>query len=224
MDAVQLADAEPIVEPAPPRSPGRSRRVAWWLGILASASAVAVTTAVPYLDEPIVVAGVIPRVWPVVGALVLMTTGSFVASALLQWDNRARGTWHRLLRFAAIASSTVVALFLAGAAFLMALILDASTDYEVLSPSSPGGCRIVVGQNPHMFSGSGTVFVLAEGQRRPRETDRYTTDPGSSHPINAGTYELTWRGEVASLRVWGVSEALGDYESPPIDCRSARRP
>ena len=92
------------------------------------------------------------------------------------------------------------------------------TDYLVLDPVGPDGCRVAVRERGSWPGGSGEVFVV-RGNGIGRMVGRWTIDDGGS-PIRSGAYSLTWTGDDGVLHLWGgqgnpvLSGALHD-----VNCR-----
>lgn len=191
-------------------------RALGWLGVGLLVSTVVVAAAARGLDGPVVLAGVVPRRWHVVGVLLAAALVALAAAALARLSAEPGVRPSRARRWASGVGVAVLSCAAVGS-FGVVGLTDAITTYHVLSPASPGGCRIVVGERALLLLGSGTVYVLPPGERFPRGVAEYGADDGY-RPITFGTYRLSWRGEVATLELSGTAHQPVDYDARPLAC------
>lgn len=164
----------------------------------------ALLAAVVSWTEPIlVVPGWVLPHWAVAGTALL-------AAALLRIRPRSRpsGPWRAAFALPALAAVAGTALGGAG---------DLGSEYRVLDPAGPDGCRAVVRENAFLVIGDGTVYAVnGVGFAFPGST--WIADDGT-RPIAAGQYELHWGERAGVLEVHGRE---GDPVMPSlhgVDCR-----
>lgn len=78
---------------------------------------------------------------------------------------------------------------------------DLGTNYQVLEPEGPGGCKAVVREAATLFAGSGALYPVGISGIGWRASS-WTADDGY-RPIAAGSYELRWSQDGGSLMVHG---------------------
>lgn len=154
-----------------------------------------------------VIGSYIVRAWMLSSALLV------VALILLRLRAKARGGSVGWLR------SLVLALLLAaagaGSAVDVAANMVMDTEYFVLNPYGPDGCRVVARESSFLMGGSGEAYAVnAFGIGR--RVGQWSVDNGG-RPIEAGSYTMKWASDGGILLVFRAykSDLLG---GPPISC------
>lgn len=173
------------------------------------------------IDEPVVVARFLVEPLLVGPALAGVATVVAVCAAMVGLSAQEAGAspgsrrWFvrwpvNLAKFALL----VVAWAGAGLAFLVGAF---SGEAHLLSPTSPGGCRVVVVE--HAYGGA-ALYVAPAGSFRSRPAGE-VRDAGAA-PVSRGSYDLTWDGETADLVLRGVSDSAWPERGAPaeavVDC------
>jgi len=88
------------------------------------------------------------------------------------------------------------------------------THYRVLSPASPGGCRLVgeVTRDSYSAGSAGRIYLALPRSTMVQETGSGWNLPGSIDPFRDRAWSLRWEGKVGYLTVNGA-----DYDSLPAD-------
>jgi len=208
-------------EPLPVQPPGVERVNWWWVtGVGTCLVSAVVDVATVDHGEPVVVWGRVPRWWYLVGTLLGLGLVSLIASWARRlgpsWDDQVRPSrgWPRRIATGALATGSVL---VATALFLSTAVTDSFTTYTVLSPPSPGGCRVLIGEHSFLLLGSGRIYLLPAGDHRPREVDSYLADDGY-RPIANRTYQVNWQGELLEMTLWGTPFQPVTYTTKPLSC------
>lgn len=150
-----------------------------------------------------VVAGTVVRPWAVgTWLLVVALVLAFVRGLAIPLpaptegetvEYRHRSTWPRRIVVGVLAAGAV-------AGVGRATLVDASSQYFVLDPPSPTGCRVVVEERFVFMAVDGSVHVLPPGESATRRIgDYHGVDP--YRPVELGTYQLAWSGETGRLQL-----------------------
>jgi hypothetical protein len=172
--------------------------VAWRVGVVAAAAAVAVVAAeLVRRGLPVLVLG--PTVLHQVQAVLTLASISLLALALsgmATFDRPRRRPLPRLL----VGLTTAAAVLAAPVAALVSLMV--ADEWTVIDRPSPTGCRVVAAEYSFLLATSHRGYTLTAGAHvvdAAREPDAWWVGDDGYQPVSAGRYELTWRGETATL-------------------------
>ncbi len=202
----------------------RASWVLWWVGAMLFAGGLLLDWLTASTRWQVVAWRlVIDRPAAVVAILVLATVFWVAAATLWLLRPRQPGSKPRLWGdvAAALSVATLVGAIVPG---LLALAAVSERTYAVLAPASPGGCRIVVQhrlETADSVSG-GDLYLSIPGAMQLQDTHvNWQTSIADYDPVRAGTYALTWNGQDADLRIWGIAvpgEIDGLVGGDPIVC------
>lgn len=107
--------------------------------------------------------------------------------------------WSRGVR---VSATTVVVLLIMFDAFTYALAFIGIESFQILQPSSPDGCRVIVSESSGMWSSYGRFLVAESGEVVPHDTGKEWShvDGSISDPFGAVRWTLEWHGDEAVLR------------------------
>ncbi|MET9914685.1 hypothetical protein ABZZ74_49815 [Streptomyces sp. NPDC006476] len=153
----------------------------------------------------LVVRGRVIPGWEVSGALLvlaLVVHWSLIRAARVRETARPRkrATPRRL------AEGLLIATAVLGTAWGAGDDLISDAQYHVLSPTGPGGCRVVVRETSFLVIGSGEAYAVGHTGLALGESGSWRADDGY-HPVAAGTYELHWGRDAGVLHVSGTNTA-----------------
>lgn len=194
--------------------------VLWWLGLAATAGVLAVFWH-QINEEPEPVRPPVYLGWRLIisqieawSLLIVAGWGCWLVSARLRHRRRESRTGHpnrfvltRIVTVCRVIVTTLVTVLTAVVALSAWFFSDT---YHVLSPSGPGGCRIVSAHDDVVMVGDyNTIWIATPGHlllRSAGPTFDFNTGPGVD-PAGSGTYRLTWIGTTASLEMWEPGQA-----------------
>lgn len=102
--------------------------------------------------------------------------------------------------------------FLVVAALVLSCLAEGAhllyaSNTTVLRPAAPDGCLVIAGENSFLLSGGGWIYQADGEWGLATRVASFSTIDGAQ-PFEAGSYRLTWRGEIGTLD--GVEEIFLD--------------
>ncbi|MFT8442735.1 MAG: hypothetical protein ABF780_01455 [Bifidobacterium aquikefiri] len=202
------------------------RRVLWWAGLAALFTAAAVDYGIWWTIFPTLMIGTIifsPSVW--VYTALGVSLCCWIAVLLLH--ESVTPTSVKFGRLRRVVVAVIVVVGLAGVLPMTVFTgFTAESQYRVLSPGTPAGCRVVTSMAPMLEGTAGYVYLSTPGSivlhRVPTSWFSYWwwSNDGSNNgynPIDAGEWSLCWDGDQGylSIRLRGLAD---DGHSATLTC------